>query len=85
MTRFSNLNYVFLDIIKRQKLFSKKKNMRQNRFMKLSKFQKFQLSTFNLTWSNEGKMNDLLPDMTYSKKLLRKMKTQDKLSKHSKL
>ena len=42
--------------------------MRQNRFMKLSKFQKFQLSTFNLTWSNEGKMNDLLPDMTYSKK-----------------
>ena len=59
--------------------------MRQNRFMKLSKFQKFQLSTFNLTWSNEGKMNDLLPDMIYSKKLLQKMKTQDKLSKLSKL
>ena len=43
--------------------------MEQNHFKKLSKFQKFQLSNFTLTWSNEGKMNDIPPDMTYSKEL----------------
>ena len=43
------------------------------------KFQKFQLSNFTLTWSNEGKMNSVRPDMTYSKELQQKMKMLDKL------
>ena len=42
--------------------------MEQNRFKKLSKFQNFQLSNFILTWPNEGKVNSVRPDMTYSKK-----------------
>ena len=53
--------------------------MGQNRFKKLSKFQKFQSSNFTLTWSNEGKMNSLRLDMTYSKELQQKMKILDKL------
>ena len=57
----------------------KKKNMGQNRFKKLSKFQKFQLTDFTLTWSNDGKMNSVRPDMTYSKELQQKMKMLDKL------
>ena len=36
--------------------------MGQNRFKKLSKFQKFQLSNFTLTWFKEGEMNDVLSD-----------------------
>ena len=36
-----------------------KKNIVQNRFKKLSKFQKSQLSNFNLTLLNEGKMNSV--------------------------
>ena len=48
--------------------------MEQNGFEKRSKFQKFQLSNFTLTWSNEGKVNSVRPDMTYSKKLQQKMK-----------
>ena len=48
--------------------------MGQNRFKKLSKFQKFQLSNFTLTWSNKGKMNSLRLDMTYLKELEQKMK-----------
>ena len=51
----------------------------QNRFKKLSKFQKFQLSNFTLTWSNEGKVNSVRPYMTYSKELQQKMKMLDKL------
>ena len=42
--------------------------MEQNRFRKRSKFQKFQLSNFTLTWSNEGKMNSVLTQKSYSKK-----------------
>ena len=53
--------------------------MEQNHFKKLSKFQKFQLSDFTLTWSNEGKLNNIRPDMTYSKELQQKMKMLDKL------
>ena len=53
--------------------------MGQNRFKKLSKFQKFQLSNFTLTWSNKGKMNNVRPYMTYSKELQQKMKMLDKL------
>ena len=46
--------------------------MGQNRFKKLSKFQKSQLSNFTLTWSNKGKMNSLRLDMTYLKELEQK-------------
>ena len=52
--------------------------MGQNRFKKRSKFQKFQLSNFTLTWSNEGKVNSVRPYMIYSKKLQQKMKMLDK-------
>ena len=53
--------------------------MGRNRFKKLSKFQKFQLSDFTLTWSNGGKVNSVRPDITYSKELNQKMKMFDKL------
>ena len=36
--------------------------MGQNRFKNFSKFQKFQLSNFTLTCSNEGKMNSVPPN-----------------------
>ena len=49
------LNQVFLDNIKTQKTILKSKNMGQNRYREHSKFQKFQVSNFTLTWSNEGK------------------------------
>ena len=54
--------------------------MRQNRFKKLSKFRKLNLSNFTLTWSNEGKMNSVGSDMTCSKEIQEKMKMLDKLS-----
>ena len=57
------LNWVFLDNIKIQK----KEKCEAESFSKTLKFQKFQLSSFTLTWTNEGKMNSVLPDMTYSK------------------
>ena len=38
--------------------------MTQNRFKKLSKFQKSQLSNCALTCSNKGKINSRQPDMT---------------------
>ena len=53
--------------------------MGQNRFKKCSKFQKFQLSNFTLTWSNEGKVNSVRPCMTYSKEPQHKTKMLDKL------
>ena len=53
--------------------------MGQNRFEKLLKFQKFQLSDFTLTWSNEERVNSVRPDMTYSKELQQKMKMLDKV------
>ena len=53
--------------------------MAQNRFQKLSKLQKFQLSKFTLNWSNKLKMNSVRPDMTYSKELQQKIKILDKL------
>ena len=39
--------------------------MGQNGFKRLPKFQKFQLSNFTLTSSNEEKMNTVRLDMTY--------------------
>ena len=53
--------------------------MGQNCFKNLSKFQKFQLLDFTLTWSKEGKVNSVRPDMTYSKELQQKMKMLDKI------
>ena len=53
--------------------------MAQNRFKKLSKLQKFQLSKYTLNWSNKLKMNSVRPDMTYSKELQQKIKILDKL------
>ena len=52
--------------------------MGQNCFKKLQKFQKFQLNNFYLTWSNEGKMNGVPLEMTYSKELQQKTKMLDK-------
>ena len=53
--------------------------MGQNRFKKRSRFQKFQLSNFTLTWSNEGKVNSVRPGITYTKELQQKMKMLDKV------
>ena len=47
--------------------------MGQNRFNKPSKFEQFQSSIFTLTWLNEGKMNNVRFDMTYSKELQQKI------------
>ena len=46
--------------------------MGQNRFKNLSKLEKFQLSNSTSTWPNEGKMNGVPPNMTYSKGLQQK-------------
>ena len=79
MTRFRNVKLGVFRQYKNTKTILKKKNMRQNHFHKLSKFQKFQLSNFTLTWSNERKMKSVQSDMTYSKELQQKMKMLDKL------
>ena len=75
---------MFLDNMKTQKTISKNKNMGQNRFKKRSRFQKFQLSNFTLTWSNEGKVNSVRPGITYSKELQQKNEYvgQSYLKKH---
>ena len=69
MTRFRNLKLGVFRQYQNIKTILKKKNMGQNRFKKLSKFQRFKLSNFTLTWSNQGKMNNVRLDMTYSKEL----------------
>ena len=48
--------------------------MEQNCFKKRAKFLKFQLSNFTLSWSNEGRVNSVRPDLTYLKELQQKMK-----------
>ena len=55
--------------------------MGQNRFKKNSKFQKFQLSNFTLTWSYErlDQRSSVPLDMTYSKELQQNMKMLDKV------
>ena len=65
MTRFRNVKLGVFRQYQNTKTISKKKNMGLNRFKKCSKFQKFQLNNFILTWSNEGKVNSVQPDMTY--------------------
>ena len=67
MTRFRNVKLGVFRQYQNTKTISKKKNMGQNRFRKCSKFQKFQLNNFTLTWSNEGKVNSVRLDVTYSK------------------
>ena len=53
--------------------------MRQNRFKKRSKSQKFQLCNLILLWSIKGKVNSVWPDMSYSYELQQKMRMLDKL------
>ena len=49
MTRFRNVKLGVFRQYQNSKTILKKKNLEQNRFKKLSKFQIFQLSNFNLT------------------------------------
>ena len=59
MTRFRNVKLGVFKQYQNTKTILKKKNTRQNCFKKRSKFQKFQLSNFTLTWSNERKVNSV--------------------------
>ena len=79
MNRFRDVKLLVFRKYQNTKTFLEKKNMGKNRFMKLSKFQKFQLCNFTLTWSNERKMNSVRFDMTYSKELQQKRKILTKL------
>ena len=79
LTRFRDIKLGAFRQYQNLKTILKKKNMEQNRFKILSKFQKFQQSNFTLTCSNKGKMNGVEPDITYSKELHQKMKIFDKL------
>ena len=79
MTRFRNTKLGVFRQYQNTRTILKIKSMRQNRFKKHLKFQKFQLSNFTMTWSNEGKVNSVWPYVTYSKELQQKMKTLDKL------
>ena len=79
MNRFKNVKLGVFRQYQNTKTFSKKKNMGKNHFMKLSKFQKFQLSNFTQTCSNEGKMNSVRFDMTYLKELQQKREMLAKL------
>ena len=54
MTRFRNGKLCVFRQNQNIKTISKKKIMGQNRLKQLSKFQKFQLSNFTLTWSNHS-------------------------------
>ena len=80
MTRFRNVKLGVFRQYQKTKAILKKKNMGQNCSMKLSKFQKFHLSNFTLTWSNQGKMNSVRLDMTYSIEWLQKKKCWTNLS-----
>ena len=79
MIRFRNVKLGVFRQYQNTKTILKKKNIGQNCFKKLSKFQTFQLSNFSLTWSNEAKKNSVQFDMTYSKELQQKMELLDKL------
>ena len=68
MTRFRNVKLGDFRHYQNTKTVLKKKNKGQNRLKKLSKLQKFQLSNFILTWSNEEKLNRVQLDLTCSKK-----------------
>ena len=79
MTRFRNVKLFVFRQYQNTKIILKKKNIGQNRFKKRSKFQKFQLSNFTLTGSNERKVSSVRSGMTYSKELQQKMKMLDNL------
>ena len=53
MTRFKNVKVGVFRQHESTKAILKNENMGQDRFKKLSKFRKFLLSNFTLTWSNE--------------------------------
>ena len=72
ITRFRNVKLVVFRQYQSTKTISKKKNMGQNRFKKLSKFQKFQLSDFTLTWPDTVRS-----DVIYSKELQQKKKMSE--------
>ena len=80
MTRFRNVKLGDFRLYQNTRTILKEENMGQNCFRKRSRFQKFQLSNFTLTWSNERKVNSVQPYMTYSKELRQKMKMLDKLA-----
>ena len=74
---------MFLDNIKTQKLFKKRKIW--DRIVLKSNFQNSKnLKYFTLTWSNARKMNSVRPDMTYLKELQQKNENveQTYLEKH---
>ena len=79
MTTFRNVKLGDFRQYQNTRTILKKKNMEQNHFRKRSKFQKFQLSNFTFSWSNEGKVNSVRPYITYSKELQQKRKMLDKL------
>ena len=79
MTRFRDVKLGVFRQYQNTKTILKKKNMGQNGFKKISKFQKFQLSNFTLTWSNKVKMKSVRLNMTYSKELQQKIQMLDKL------
>ena len=54
MTRFRNVNLGVFRQNRNITTISKKKVMGQNRLKELSKFQKFRLSNFALTWSSHS-------------------------------
>ena len=64
LTRLRNTNLECFYIMSVHKNHFKKQKYGTELFKKHSKFQKFQLSNFTLTWSNEGKMNSVRPDLT---------------------
>ena len=78
ITSFRNVQLGVFRQYQKTKPKLKKKNISQNCFNKRSKFNKFYLSNFTLTWSKEGKVNSVRPDMTYSKELQQKEKMLEK-------
>ena len=80
MSRSTNVKLGIFRQYQNTKTILKKKVMGQYRFKRLWKFQKLQLSNSTLTWSIEGEMNNVRPDMTYSKELQQKSKCWTDLS-----
>ena len=84
MTRFRDVKLGDFRQYQNTRTIFQKKNMGQCCFTKRSKLQKFKLSSFTLTWSNEEKVNNVRPYVTYSKELQQKLNMLDKfvLKKH---
>ena len=71
MTRFRNVKLGVFRKYQNTKTILKRKIWDRIVLRNLN-FQKFQLSNFTLTWLNEGKMNSVRLDMTYSNELKQK-------------